>query len=374
MPGLLAAPCSPLLVHPACPAHTAYSQALPTHPRLPQFLRMLRAGSTDCLELYDDRHGSYGSCGSLGSLGQARWAGGGGRTQHGPSVLPAVPWCLLCPRTGTPAAPPAWPPWVSRCCCIRGPPDCWGMQEVLGLLRGRALQRAARAACTLVSSSHPASPLPPPVPARLPAACWRRASRAATPPARRCWTPSRRRPEASPWAQPVQHGGELSSDAASCSAAALLPGMQASRQRPSHPCTTTLAAAGPCSRLDTCRVDKRWRARPAEISGAQRSWPSKSANCKAPESMSEELVESLLFPPLPPHPEHHLPVSPSVALPSPGSLVVCLPTAAGTTQPCTSVPGLFSTPPIPVCPPPARPPASWRYPVSSCPRAWACVH
>lgn len=36
-----------------------------------QFLRMLRAGSTDCLELYDDRHGSYGSCGSLGSLGQA---------------------------------------------------------------------------------------------------------------------------------------------------------------------------------------------------------------------------------------------------------------------------------------------------------------
>ncbi|PSC73235.1 Pkinase-domain-containing [Micractinium conductrix] len=33
-----------------------------------QFVRMLRAGSTDCLDLYDDRHGSYGSYGSHGSL------------------------------------------------------------------------------------------------------------------------------------------------------------------------------------------------------------------------------------------------------------------------------------------------------------------
>ena len=28
-----------------------------------QIVRMLRAGSTDCLDLYDDRHGSYGSYG-----------------------------------------------------------------------------------------------------------------------------------------------------------------------------------------------------------------------------------------------------------------------------------------------------------------------
>jgi hypothetical protein len=32
---------------------------------------MLRAGSADCLELYDDRHGSHGSSGSLGALAQA---------------------------------------------------------------------------------------------------------------------------------------------------------------------------------------------------------------------------------------------------------------------------------------------------------------
>jgi hypothetical protein len=36
-----------------------------------QFVRMLRAGSADCLELYDDRHGSHGSSGSLGALAQA---------------------------------------------------------------------------------------------------------------------------------------------------------------------------------------------------------------------------------------------------------------------------------------------------------------
>lgn len=38
----------------------------------PQFVRMLRAGSADCLYNYDDRHGSLGSSGSLGSLAQAR--------------------------------------------------------------------------------------------------------------------------------------------------------------------------------------------------------------------------------------------------------------------------------------------------------------
>ncbi|EFN52073.1 hypothetical protein CHLNCDRAFT_32668 [Chlorella variabilis] len=36
-----------------------------------QFVRMLRAGSADCLYNYDDRHGSLGSSGSLGSLAQA---------------------------------------------------------------------------------------------------------------------------------------------------------------------------------------------------------------------------------------------------------------------------------------------------------------
>jgi hypothetical protein len=41
-------------------------------PPPPQFVRMLRAGSTDCLDLYDDRQGS--SLGSPGSLGQLRYA------------------------------------------------------------------------------------------------------------------------------------------------------------------------------------------------------------------------------------------------------------------------------------------------------------
>lgn len=60
----------------------------------PQFLRMLRAGSTDCLELYDDRHGSYGSYGSLGSLGQARWGGRG--ILQGRHPASAAPVCQGC--------------------------------------------------------------------------------------------------------------------------------------------------------------------------------------------------------------------------------------------------------------------------------------
>jgi hypothetical protein len=60
----------PVLVcmHPctSCPAsHTAPQCAASC---APQFLRMLRAGSADSLDVYDDRYGSNGSYGSLGSL------------------------------------------------------------------------------------------------------------------------------------------------------------------------------------------------------------------------------------------------------------------------------------------------------------------
>ena len=87
---------------------------------------MLRAGSTDCLDLYDDRHGSYGSYGSHGSL---RWVDGKEQGLSGGVVFLHACFekgCLRMGGCGSPSLAVAVPPVVSRLLHLPTPflPSC----------------------------------------------------------------------------------------------------------------------------------------------------------------------------------------------------------------------------------------------------------